>query len=281
MIKKIKEVPIKWRIKIKFICLFVYLLLQGSMLFSQEQKLNISDNRAIDSIEVESNSESIEPILIEETLPNEVGEWDLRFNFDFSKNEEDIITTLPQVQLFFGIFKNIGGEISLPFIYRKEEVSEYGLGSISTSLKWLVLRQSRIIPAIVLGFEVGFPTNSFAEESEERSFEYSPYIAFLKDFGKLSIQGNIGLATEIPVAGGEKNLETKLNVAFAHPYFDGKLDVIAELHSSWSKNEENELYASPGLRYYVNSKHSLAFAVPVNLNNSSVLRMIFQYQFQF
>ncbi len=259
----------------------MYLLLQGSILFSQEQKINTIDNRTIDSTENESNKESIEPILIEETLPNEVGEWDLRFTFDYSINKKVIITTLPQVQLFFGIFKNIGGEISLPFIYRKDEIANYGLGAISTSIKWQVLKQGHTLPAIVLGFEVGFPTNSFGVESEEQAFIYSPYVAFLKDFGKLCMQGNLALETKIPVSGGERNRETELNIALAYPCFDSKVDVIAELSSSFSTDEKSVLLVSPGLRYYLNDKHALALAVPVNLDNSSVLRVIFQYQFQF
>lgn len=218
--------------KIKYICLFVYLLLQGSVIFSQEQKIKVKDNHTILSTESESESESIEPILIEETLPNEVGEWDLRFNFDYLKNNKETITTLPQLQLFFGIFKNIGAEISLPFIYRKEEIANYGLGSISTSIKWQFLKQSHTLPAMVIGIEVGFPTNSFIEEAEERSMEYSPYIAFLKDFGKLCVQGNFALKTEIPVAGGAKNHRTALNIAFAYPYFNGNVDFLTELHSS-------------------------------------------------
>lgn len=49
--------------------------------------------------EVEHPSRSVEPILTEETLPNEVGEWDLRFSFDYFKNDEEINTTLPPIQL--------------------------------------------------------------------------------------------------------------------------------------------------------------------------------------
>lgn len=82
------------------------------MVFSQEQKMKINDIRTILSAEIKSDNESIESILMEETLPNEVGEWDLRFNFEYLKNNKEIISTLPQLQLFFGIFKNIDGEIS-------------------------------------------------------------------------------------------------------------------------------------------------------------------------
>lgn len=242
---------------------------------------NTMDNHSGDSTKVESKNESIEPILTEETLPNEPGEWDLRFNFDYLKHKNEIYTTLPEVQLFFGIFKNVGCEISLPLNYFKEEKAEYGFGSISTSVKWLALNQSAIAPAFVVGFDVGFPTNSFVEGSEERTFEYSPYIAFLKDLGQFCFQGNIALATEVPVSGGEKNHRTELNVAFAYPAGHGKVDLLAELNSAMSRHEKNEFYISPGFKYHLNSKHFLALAFPVGLYSlNSNFRMFIQYQFE-
>lgn len=267
--------------KINLTCVIVIILLQENVLFSQDPNLSKPGDGFKDSTEVERVKKSIEPILIEETLPNEVGEWDLRFSFDYSKNDKESNITFPDIQLFFGIFRNLGGEISMPLIYRKGETVEYGVGSISTSVKWLILNQGHAIPAVVLGFEVGFPTNGFGEESEERAFEYSPYIAFLKDFGQLCVQGNIALSTDVPVCDGEINHRSILNIAFLFPIFDGKVDVLAELKSSWSFKGQNELLVSPGIKYNLNDKHFFALAVPVGLNNqSSTFGIIFQYQLQ-
>ncbi|MFY9153675.1 MAG: hypothetical protein WAO52_16780 [Prolixibacteraceae bacterium] len=242
---------------------------------------NIPVDRYHDSIQVKSQKESIEPILTEETLPNEPGEWDLRFNIDYTKQNNRIYTALPQVQLFFGIFRNVGGEISLPLYYSKGEKVEYGFGSVSTSIKWLVVNQSFTFPAFVVGLDIGLPTNSIVEESEERTFEYSPYVAFLKDFGQLCVQGNLALSTEFPVSGGEKNHSTEFNIAFAYPTFDDKINVLAELNSSFSRKEPNELFLSPGIKYHLNDKHFFALAFPVGLYNmSSNFRIFIQYQFQ-
>jgi len=265
--------------RINLICTIAILLLQGNVLFSQEYNHNVINN--IDSTEVENKNEAIEPILTEETLPNEPGEWDLRFNFDYLKHNREIYTTLPEVQLFFGILKNVGAEVSLPLNYSKIEKAEYGFGSISTSVKWLVLEQRVSVPAFVVGFDVGFPTNSSVEGLEERTFEYSPYVAFLKDFGPLCVQGNLALVTEVPVSGAEKDHRTELNVAFAYPTVNGKVDFLAELNSSLSRNEKNEFYISPGIKYHLNEKHFLALAFPVGLYSlTSNFRIFIQYQFQ-
>ncbi|MDP3148092.1 MAG: hypothetical protein Q8N83_03075 [Ignavibacteria bacterium] len=277
--------------KIYLLYVVVILLLHakyvsGEKLIFTQQPLNdistyLPDDRFRDSTEVERLNKSIEPILTEETLPNEVGEWDLRFIFDYFKNDEVINAALPQVQLFFGIFENLGGEISLPLNYSKVDKVEYGLGSISTSVKWLLINQSHTIPAVVFGLEVGFPTNSLSEETEERAFELSPYIAFLKDFGQLCVQGNIARSTEFPVSGGEKNYRTDFNIAFSYPIFGEKVDVLAELSSSWLTMERNELFVSPGIKYNLNDEDCIALAVPLRLNNRrSNFRIIFQYQLE-
>lgn len=231
--------------------------------------------------EIEQRNETVEPILIEETLPNEVGEWDIRFNFDYTKIDEEINVTLPQFQLFFGLLDNLGAEISLPLKFRKVEKVDYGIGSISTSLKWLFCNQSYIIPALVLGLEIGFPTNSLSGETEERAYELSPYIAFLKDFGQLNVQGNLAQSTEFPVSGGEVNYRTEFNIAFIYPVFGEKVNLLAELNNSWLTKEHNELWIAPGIKYNINDEQFLAFSVPVALNKqSSGFRLILQYQIQ-
>ena len=301
--------------KAKLVIATTILLLLGSVLYSQEQKVrsnslfnleapksnritagnrwtynpyylnvitaHLLEDRFRDSTEVEHPTKSIEPILTEETLPNEVGEWDLRISFDYSKNAEEVNVTLPQVQLFFGIFENFGGEVSLPLEYRKKELGEYGIGSISTSVKWLILNQGNTNPGVVIGLEVGFPTNSFGENSEERAFELSPYVAFIKEFGELIVQGNLARSTEFPVSGGEKNYRTDFNIVFAYPLFNGKIDILSELNSSWLTHEKNKSSIAPGIKYNFNDEHFFALAVPVEVNNqNSNLRIIFQYQLQ-
>jgi len=265
---------------ITILYIILILLMQGRVLCAQAA--NTLYHHPADSIVIESLKEFPEPILIDETLPNEVGEWNMRFNFDYLKNDMDVNITLPEVQVFFGILRNLGGEISIPFIYRKEVTANYGLGSISTTIKWLIIKQSSKIPAVVLGFEVGFPTSSLSVESVERAFEYSPYIAFLKEVGHLCVQGNLVRAIEFPVSGGEKKFRTEMNVAFSYPALNEKVDMFIELNSSWLSGEKDELYVSPGIKYYLTENHFLALALPVELNyRRSFSRIIFQYQLLF
>src|SRR5574341_716651 len=68
----------------------------------------------------EKEREFVEPIITEETLPNEVGEWDLRWSSEWAKEAgNDRSGRLRRAQLFFGILKNLGGEIDLPMAYRR------------------------------------------------------------------------------------------------------------------------------------------------------------------
>ncbi|MBI5324453.1 MAG: hypothetical protein HZB41_04125 [Ignavibacteriae bacterium] len=251
---------------IKILFIFIIVIFSSSICLAEESG---------------KESKPFEPILTEETLPNEVGEWDLRFNIDYSRYDDEIDVTLPHLLLFFGILEDIGTEVSIPFLYRKKSNVEYGIGSISSSIKWKILEQSNWLPGIVLGVELGLPTNSFIEETEEKAWGISPYIAFIKKISDFSIQGNISRSVELPVSGNEKIYSTNLNLALIYPVIDESLYLLGELNSSWLAYQINETWIAPGIKYFLRNEDCIAFAVPIGTGNlSSVFRFIFQYQLQ-
>src|ERR1700722_20237751 len=70
----------------------------------------------------------VEPITTEETMPNESGDWDLRFSGSYSWPRAEGAAFLPDTQLFFGIANRWGGEIEVPLAFAKQEANHYGGG---------------------------------------------------------------------------------------------------------------------------------------------------------
>lgn len=258
--------------------------LQGQLLpriqrFSKSPPASFSPLIDSDTLETKESEYIVEPILTEETLPNEPGEWDLRLSLDYSRANGEINSAAPRLQLFFGIVENIAGEIGIPFLYRKSGNSVYGLGKISTNLKWLLIRQGSVNPAIVVGVETEFPTGGFKEEGEEEAYEITPYLAFLKTFGRLGLQGNIGRSGEIPVSGNEYSHSVLFNLSLSYPLLNKDIYLLAELNHIRPKESGNTSIVAAGLKFNLDDEHFIALALPVQLNTDySIFRIIIQYQ---
>ena len=59
----------------------------------------------------------VEPIITEETMPNEPGDWDLRVSGSYSWRGAEGFGFVPRTQLFFGIANRWGGEVELPLAF--------------------------------------------------------------------------------------------------------------------------------------------------------------------
>src|SRR5438105_11128872 len=59
----------------------------------------------------EDRAEFVEPIIIEETLPNEVGEWDLRISCAYARGRTDASANCLRAQVFFGIAPRWAAEL--------------------------------------------------------------------------------------------------------------------------------------------------------------------------
>ena len=71
-------------------------------------------------------AEFVEPILTEETMPNEPRELSLRVSTDFRKGGGESIGSLPKVELFYGLAERLGAELSVPFAYTRWPVDWNG-----------------------------------------------------------------------------------------------------------------------------------------------------------
>lgn len=230
--------------------------------------------------EAEDKTESkiVEPIITEETMPNEPQELTLRFGTDYGQRGSEADGALPYFECFYGIVEGLGATFDLPMAYHKDATgSAYGLGDISASLKYLVLPQSRILPAVVLRLEAGFPTGDEHLGLGTGAYELTPYAAFLKNFGAVVIQGNFGWSKQVT---GQRADMWVYNWALAIPLYERKLYGLAEINGDWGSPNHTAL--SPGIKYLFSDRFAFGVGAPIGLNNSTESwRIVTQLQFDF
>lgn len=222
----------------------------------------------------------VEPIAIEETLPAERGEWVLRWSGDYLRAHEPS-AHVPRAQLFFGLANRVGAEIDLPFVVSGGRGGRYGVGDVGTTIKWLVAGSGeRAHPyALTLGCEVAWPTGDPESGTGEGVTEIRPFVGVLKEFKRLTLQGNVGWERQLET-GGEDGLVYEW--ALALPTADRRLTAFAEVGGRWvRRGEASTLAVSPGFRYEVAPGMSVGLAVPLGLRSDmSRWGVIAQWQFR-
>jgi hypothetical protein len=207
----------------------------------------------------------VEPILTEETLPNEPRELSLRLTTDYRKKDSEVMAVLPRVDVFYGLVERVGVELSVPMAYHKGEAGgDYGVGDLSLGLKYVIVEHQRNVPAVVVGLEAGFPTGNQDRELGEGAYELTPFVALLKDFGPFSIQGNFGWAWQVTAARQD---QLNYNWAVAVPAFNRRLHFLAELNGDLGRLHSSTL--APGLKYNIKGETTIGLAVPIGLNSSA------------
>lgn len=227
-------------------------------------------------------SEFVEPILTEETLPNEMGEWDLRITSEYHNSDHEGTVLLPRAQVFFGIADRLGGEIGLPLAFKSDQGSRYRATALSASLKWLAAESHETGMAVSLGTEVEVPVGNSAED-DEHAYEITAFIASLRDFGTLSLQGNIGISLAVPTAAGDRERTFVYDLAMAVPAANRKLYFLAEINGSAGLNYTGHpLTLSPGLKSYPTDSVALGLALPVGVSDDAEdWGVVLQLQFGF
>lgn len=228
--------------------------------------------------ETKSEASFVEPILTEETMPNEPGELTLRVSNDYRKLGSESIVTLPEIQLFYGLAERLGAELNAPLAHhRGGGHTTHGLGDTSLGLKYLVLEHSSNWPAVVVGLEAGFPTGDVNRRLGEGALELEPFVALLKDFQRFSLQGNFGWSTEL---NRDRDDRFTYNWALAVPLVGRKVHLMAEINGDWGREPQTSV--APGIKYNFTDNQFIAVGVPYGLNEHTPgWGLVTQFQFRF
>lgn len=208
-----------------------------------------------------------EPIVTEEVLPNEPGEWDLRWSNDYRRLESGSTMQSPRMQFFFGITDRLGGDVDASFVRARGLERHYGPGDIETSLKWLLVAPGGAAPAVTVGWTVGWPTGSLENGTGEGAREQHPFVGLLKDFGAVNVQGTIGWSR---ARHDELEEAVPYNWAVGVPLGRPQTALLVELNGRVGmRGDHSPAALSLGTRYGLGHDMSVAVAVPVGLTPES------------
>lgn len=222
--------------------------------------------------------EFVEPVLIEETLPNAPGELSVRLTTDYRRGDGDAVGTLPNLQLFYGLCERVGASLAVPAAYVSSvDGVHYGLGDLSTDLKCLLLKPAPTLPAVVAGVEATFPTGSRTRSLGEGVYELTPNVALLKDFGSFCLQGGFGWAKQV---GSRHRDAWTYGWAASAPLVKQKLNLLLEAQGDWAGTSHATL--APGVKYSLTQTFAFGLASPLGLNrNTDKWGVITQAQIDF
>ena len=208
----------------------------------------------------------VEPIITEETMPNEPGEWDFRFSGSYLWLGAGGSGFLPRTQLFFGIANRWGAEIEVPWAFANQGTNHYGIGDISTTVKFLVRKPGERMPGFVLGMEMTFPSGNANKGRGEGVFEAAPFAALVYARRRVVLQGNSGYAIVHKVQATDASNQFFYNAAAAFPYDRFKTYFICEINGTHD-HTRNRAAFSPGLKYNLTPERFVAIALPIGLNS--------------
>lgn len=225
------------------------------------------------------SDEIIEPIISEETLPEEPGACDLRTSFDYRADALEPANALPRLQIFCGFASKWGAELDLPFAYPDQSMSSVGLGDMAATLKYRVNEIQPKIPTIVLGMETRFPTGNPRRGTGEEGYELEPFVAFLTQRSRLGLQGNFGIG--FPAGAPEQTIRKYYKLATTVRLTSRSLYFSGEANASDAVGGESTLSLSPGLHYALSPRAYAALASPINVvGGTGRIGIVLQMQFQ-
>jgi hypothetical protein len=210
----------------------------------------------------------VEPIITEETMPNEPGDWDLRFSGSYRWRGTEGSGFLPRTQLFFGIANRWGGEIEVPLAFAKAATNHFGVGDISATVKYLVRKPSVRMPGFVVGLETTFPSGNAAKGLGEGAFEAAPFVATVYASRRVVLQGNFGYSAVHQIRTTDASNEIFYNGAVAFPFERLNTCLVWEINGTHA-SRGNQVALSPGLKYNLTPDRYLAIAFPTGLNSQT------------
>jgi len=230
-------------------------------------------------VNVDPEARIVEPIVTEETMPNEPGDWDLRLSGSYMRDGTARSGFLPSAQLFFGIAERWGGEVQVPLAFVRDGTNHYGLGDVSTSLKYLVRKPGGHLPGLVLGIEATFPSGNTEKRLGEGVFEAAPLVAIVKASQQAVLQGNVGYAAVHKIRETDATNQLFYNGAAAFRVQPLNGWFVGEINGTHGSGE-NRIALSPGWKYDLAPERFLAVAFPIGLNSQTPrIGIILQMQF--
>lgn len=227
--------------------------------------------------------EPIESITIEETLPNLAGEFSLRLITSYEQLEDGTVTQLPTIELNLGLTDFFDMAVEVPFLHTGGETSEHGFGDVSATFKWLLVRERIRLPALVLGLEAEFPTGSVRRELGEGNYEATPFLAALKTFGPVVVQGNIGWSQVVASRNGQHEQNIVGGISVAAPIIERKLYGFAEVSGRKVINRADSITTvAPGLKFLWSGETFVAVAMPIPVRGAARgIGVVTQFQWGF
>jgi hypothetical protein len=223
-------------------------------------------------------TESVEPIFIEETLPNAPGDWDVRLSCTYLDGNDSHRTDCPLGQLFVGLGRRWGAELQVPLSFVRGERGGQGVGDVSTSVKYLLRMPGQRGPALALSLEGTFPSGSTTAGIGEGSTELRPAIAFYQTLGQTVVQGNVGHSFLVTKTSTEGRPETRYGAAVAHP-IDSHWLALGECAGTLDRGPK-EFVLSPGIKRSLGRERFFAVALPLGVTTSSPsFGVVLQLQF--
>ena len=207
----------------------------------------------------------VEPIITEETMPNEPGDWDLRLSGSYMWQGVGGSGFLPRPQLFFGIANRWGGEIEVPSAFASAGTNHYGIGDISATVKYLVREPSVRMPGFVLGLDMTFPSGNADKGLGEGVYEAAPFVATVYASRRAVLQGNFGYSTVHRISKTDASNQIFYNGAVVFPFQRFNTFLVSEINGTHIPGRDQVAF-SPGLKYNLTPDRYLAIAFPAGLN---------------
>jgi hypothetical protein len=219
-------------------------------------------------LNTEGQAHIVEPIITEETMPNEPGDYDLRSSGSYLWRGSTGSGFLPRAQLFFGIANRWGAEIEMPLAFAKEATEHYGVGDISATLKYLARKPGSRSPGIVLGLETAFPSGNVGKGLGEGVLEVAPFVALVQTFGRFVLQGNFGYSIVHKVQETDAQNQFFYNSALAFRLQRIRTFLLGEINGARTATR-NQIAFSPGMKYNFTPQRYVAIALPIGLNSET------------
>lgn len=145
------------------------------------------------ALAAEPERPELAPATFEEALPDEPRSVTVRWTTEYSRSRAAVPESeaAQRVQVFFGMFDGLSGEVELPFVRRHDALgSTWGMGRAGLGLKFAPLAQ-RGWP-IALRAEVELPTASQEFPEDERHSTGALFVAGSLSRDTWAIQADVG-----------------------------------------------------------------------------------------